>query len=242
VAPTHLTYLAILQEIAALGRKQINLIPHSAEKGRALENLVSNVLTQLLPKRFSLGTGFLVNADGAISNQQDIIIYDHVFNAPLLTHAVGIFPCECVYATIEVKTTLTNRGLSDTLKSIARLRHIARRKSYIAPNHSDMGSFLSIELDLAPRTYVIAARKTGLGSTMQKTQAKIEGLSGQQRSHLHGLCILEQDWFFAQKPHTHPASVTAIKGNSLANLYRAIIEQTASYPIYPGELGRYFTG
>ena len=109
------------------------IISHRGEKGRVVEGVVSSALRDILPRRFSLGTGFAINASGAISNQIDVVVYDHEQNAPLILHGgVGLFPIECVYAAVEVKSDLTRSGVKSAATAIGRLRKIAESKTYVS--------------------------------------------------------------------------------------------------------------
>ncbi|OCT16856.1 hypothetical protein A8709_00640 [Paenibacillus pectinilyticus] len=50
-------------------------LSHNGEKGRETEGILTNFLKTLVPNKFDLGTGFVVN-DNSISSQVDIIVYD----------------------------------------------------------------------------------------------------------------------------------------------------------------------
>jgi len=57
-----------------------SLVQHKAEKGRIVEGVVKSALSTILPKRFSIGTGFAITSSGKTSSQLDIIIYDGLNN------------------------------------------------------------------------------------------------------------------------------------------------------------------
>ncbi len=78
-------------------------ISHAGEKGRALEADVQKLIRSFLPAEYGLSTGFIVSRtpDGnvEISKQLDIIIYDALRAAPLMTIGTSdVFPIEAVYA------------------------------------------------------------------------------------------------------------------------------------------------
>lgn len=82
-------------------------IPHPGEKGGLRERRVTEFLLKYLPRRYALGTGHIIDRHGKISNQTDIVIYDALNGLSLpCDKDYSLFPCECVYATIEVKTEL----------------------------------------------------------------------------------------------------------------------------------------
>lgn len=87
-------------------------IVHAGEKGRALEADARRIIRGVLPPEYGLGTGFVASTDatGAVvlSKQLDIIIYDALRSAPLMS--VGtceVYPIEAVYGYVEVKASLT---------------------------------------------------------------------------------------------------------------------------------------
>ena len=61
------------------------VLTHFGERGRNDEELVRHFLKQILPKRFSIGTEFIVSSDlkKGPSNQIDIIICDQFWNSPI---------------------------------------------------------------------------------------------------------------------------------------------------------------
>ncbi len=129
----HFTYLSTLKLIAEQSRRELNLLmPHRGELGRITEEIIKGVLERTLPKRFSIGTGVIINSNGEVSAQTDIVIYDNFFNSPLLTdYGARVFPVECVYATIEVKSVLNLRDLKKSISDIMLLRKIGSSKKYI---------------------------------------------------------------------------------------------------------------
>ena len=85
-APRHISYMAALQHLADQSQRELaQLMPHYGERGRIAEEIIKNVLTRTLPKRFSIGTGVIFSADGQVSSQTDIVIYDNFHNSPLLS-------------------------------------------------------------------------------------------------------------------------------------------------------------
>src|SRR4051812_33055578 len=75
------------------------LVPHAGEQGRARENIIKDFLSAYLPAKFDVGSGFVFDASGAVSDQLDIVIADSTV-APRIEVAGGIrfYPCESVVA------------------------------------------------------------------------------------------------------------------------------------------------
>lgn len=83
-------------------------LPHPGEKGGIRERRVADFLSGVLPRRLAIGSGHIVNKREDISDQTDIVIYDAIDGVALpIDRYYSLFPCESVYATIEVKSKLT---------------------------------------------------------------------------------------------------------------------------------------
>jgi hypothetical protein len=84
-----------------------SLIKHKGEKGRILESVVKSALCTMLPRRFSLGSGFAITSSGKSSQQLDLVIYDTLDNSPITFEGgIWLFPIECIYGFVEVKSIL----------------------------------------------------------------------------------------------------------------------------------------
>lgn len=98
-----------LQNYEALAKR---LVKHHGEKGRIVESVVKSALRSILPGRFSIGTGFAITASGRTSSQLDLVVYDGFFNTPIILEGgIGLFPIECVYGFIEVKSVLDGEAI-----------------------------------------------------------------------------------------------------------------------------------
>ena len=82
-------------------------LDHKLTKGELRELFISNILAQFLTNQFGIGSGIIVNQAGKQSNQTDIIIYDNrIIPSFIREKHIGVYPAECVIATIEVKSNL----------------------------------------------------------------------------------------------------------------------------------------
>ena len=100
--------------------RELSTVPHRALKGQQAENLVRTFLAGHLPKRFDVGSGFIIDPDNSISTQSDVIIYD-AYNCPVyrVSDDAAIFPSENVAAVVDVKARLDKKKLSEAFKNIA---------------------------------------------------------------------------------------------------------------------------
>jgi hypothetical protein len=92
-----------------------NFIKHGTLIGDAREAMIHEVLEQVLPSIYEIGTGQVIDAAGNCSKQMDIIIARKDF--PVLRFAGGSaqYLVESVLATIEVKSKLHKKGLIEAL-------------------------------------------------------------------------------------------------------------------------------
>jgi len=90
------------------------VIEHNLEYGLGAENIFRELLREVLPLKYGIGKGKIININGNLSSHQDVIIYDRM-NYPTLfidENKNLILPLESVYFVIEIKVK-TN---SDVLK------------------------------------------------------------------------------------------------------------------------------
>ena len=76
---------------------------HKGAAGDNREDLVVKFLADHLPKRFGVRHGFAISLDDGVSKQADVLVVDHLNNAPLHpTASHELWPVEAVYALVEV--------------------------------------------------------------------------------------------------------------------------------------------
>lgn len=202
-------------------------ISHPGERGRLAELILSEWLRTILPNKYSIGTGFIAAIDNnqklQLSSQQDIIIYDNHHCTPLWkTEIGGLYPIESVYATIEVKTTLTkgakptkkrgkdsytpHKGLYKCFSDIKRIRELAQYKSYLElDKNQSIATFRTLQSSSAPRSYIVAYNideKIETLDKLKKTVKSIIDTGAEYDTHYHGITILNKnkDWF-VRRPH-----------------------------------------
>lgn len=107
-------------------------LPHQGEKGGIRERRVADFLSSILPQKYGIGTGHIISPkEPFISYQTDIVIYDALNGIALpVDDYYSLFPCECVYAAIEVKSELNasdgekgpSGSIYECVESITRLK------------------------------------------------------------------------------------------------------------------------
>lgn len=100
---------------------------HSLHKGTPREAFIKEFLESHLPQNISIGTGEIIDSNskpGYQRNQYDIILYRN--NYPKLDFGGGIsgFLIESVIATVEVKSTLTEKDMLQSIKAAANAKSL----------------------------------------------------------------------------------------------------------------------
>ena len=107
-------------------------IDHPGSKGDSSENEWINWLTKYLPKRYKVDKAFVVDHEGFISEQIDVVIYDRQYS-PFVFHHNGIIyiPAESVYAVFEVKQELDKGNIEYAAGKIECVRELTRTSAPI---------------------------------------------------------------------------------------------------------------
>jgi hypothetical protein len=221
-----------------------DLVKHHGEKGRIIENVVKSALRGILPGRFSIGTGFAINALGHISRQLDIVIYDGHFNSPIvLEGGIGIFPIECVYAFIEVKSLLNGQEIEKFTETVRDVRDLASDKRYVTYGTRDDGKGNEVvdekelKSTLPPRSFLFALKSdyANIGSVEVALRKYIE----RNLAHVHGLAVLDEDWFIAQQAFRHPSEFVCIDDGALRAFCASVLKSIQSVEMRPASMTRY---
>jgi hypothetical protein len=96
------------------------VVPHRGLRGDEVARLIRDFLNERLPKRFTAGSGFIIDRDDAVSKQTDVVIYD-ALNCPVYraSEEAAIIPNENVAAVVEVKSSLDKEKLLEAAENIA---------------------------------------------------------------------------------------------------------------------------
>jgi len=108
-------------------RKRGKIIDHNLEYGLGTENVVRTLIREMLPFKFGVGKGKIVNCHGITTRHLDLIIYDQI-NYPTLfldEHRNQILPIESVYSVIEIKSRTTASLLKDAFENLASVATVA---------------------------------------------------------------------------------------------------------------------
>ena len=101
---------------------------HTYSKGYYIEEIVREFLRKYLPPSLGVTRGFVVDVDGNISNELDIIIFNQ--NKTPMFYSSGdsrVIPIETVIGVIEVKKNLWGEDLKSIFKNIEELNKLKKK-------------------------------------------------------------------------------------------------------------------
>lgn len=102
------------------------------DRGTRRERIVEEFVRPFLAPCYGLASGEVFDAIGNGSRQIDVLVFDSTFSAPLLLDEktnLGVFPCESVYACIEVKSDLSSDEIQTAVDNIASVKGLKREPS-----------------------------------------------------------------------------------------------------------------
>lgn len=102
-------------------------VKHNPSDGRFREDLVKTVL-DVIPQRYKVKNGFIIDSEGNLSDEMDLIIYDDVYVPHFFMETYSLIPIESVVAVIQVKTTLTGKELKSSIKNLDSIDRLKPKK------------------------------------------------------------------------------------------------------------------
>ena len=114
--------------------KSRRALNHSGLKGTANEEIVKSFLRQYLPRNLEISSGTIVDSNGGVSRQLDIIIHDSAKTPVFYQSAdIRVIPVECTYAVIEVKSYLDKKELKKSFDNMQSAKNL-EKKAFFASN------------------------------------------------------------------------------------------------------------
>lgn len=106
---------------------KIDEIYHPTAKGDEAELNWKGLLKTYLPERYSVDGGFVIDHEGNLSEQIDIIIYDRHFT-PFIFRGenVAYIPAEGVYAVFEIKPQFSKENFDYAVKKLKSVQDLKR--------------------------------------------------------------------------------------------------------------------
>lgn len=135
-------------------------IPHPTAKGDTSEVNWLGMLDKHLPSRYQAKKAFVLEADGNLSEQIDVVVFDRHY-CPLLFNQDGALyvPAESVYAVFEVKQALNKGYIEYAGEKVASVRKLRRTSTTIPhaggmyppkPPFNILAGILALDSDWSP--------------------------------------------------------------------------------------------
>jgi hypothetical protein len=198
------------------------VISHSGERGMAREEILRQYLREIVPSGYEVSTGFVIDAAGGQSKQQDLIIVRRDYHPHFKIGAAHFFPVEAVSAVVEVKSTLnaaTIKQAIENARSVKELDRTAGGRNYIpAPDGSQYLRATRNHDNHLVQAFIVAARSEPRAVSAAKSVQ--EAMNGHGReTWINGVAVA-QDWYLTYdvpkgEPRTFPFVGSGIR------LYRA---------------------
>ncbi|MEK7099380.1 MAG: DUF6602 domain-containing protein [Patescibacteria group bacterium] len=109
---------------------------HDGTLGDSTEDSWIELLQQYLPTRYRVAKAFAVDYLGNTTDQLDCLIYDAHFTPVLFGRDRHLYvPAEAVYATFEIKQTISAKHLNAAADKVASLRALKRTSAPLESSH-----------------------------------------------------------------------------------------------------------
>jgi hypothetical protein len=220
---------------------------HLGGQAPAGDAALRQVVRDLLPGRFGVGAGFVASVEQGklvLSAPQDIVVYDRMHNAPLLTTPDwSLFPIEMVYATVDVRETLKNGAAKDResvaalAENVKTLRDMSRAKSYIHPSHAHdehgnpVPSLLTWSDDTPPRHFLFLHRFRS-NQVERFKEAVIQARKDNRDFFYNGIFAANRNWFAACRAYRDPAQVHIDAGEAWVTFLSHLALSIESIPAH----------
>jgi hypothetical protein len=150
-----------------------------------------------------------------------------------------------VYAFVEVKSLLNGEEIEKFTKAVRTVRDLASEKRYVVYGERDDGKGHKVVAEgqvasnLPPRSFLIAINSDY--ANIDNVEAALKKYTEINGAHIHGVAVLENDWFIAQQATFGKPSEFALKdGGALATFCVGVLACIQSMNMAPASMSRYF--
>lgn len=204
-------------------------VTHPGARGEAAEEDWLRMLKDHLPYRYQANRAFVIDSQGACSEQIDIVIYDRQYSPFLFNQANQRYvPAESVYAVLEVKQDLNRDHIlyaGDKAASVRRLH----RTSAPVPHVEGMAKPRSLPPIVAGILTYQSSWTPPFGDPLRQALSE---LAMEQRLSIG--CVLVHGTFEARYPERSGVDLTAIDGpRSLVQLLMRLLKQLQALATAP---------
>lgn len=208
----------VFNEVAAQMRSDLkkarNAVPHAATKGASAEDTFRTFLRDYLPRSLDVSSGFLVDVEGNVSSQLDVIISDAAKTPVFFKSGENrVIPVECAYAVIEVKSKLNAKELEGSFKNMLSVRKLKKSAYYRETGDIVLHSvsLYGQECEIWPTNYfVFAFDSTDLTKLRDKLEAMHLQHSLPESSRVDCVCVLDKGVILNYMEHNDTFTVSAL--------------------------------
>jgi len=223
---------------------------HMPTRGTAREGVLEEFLSQgRLPPKYGLGAGEVVGRVRDVSRQCDLIVYDKMDGLSLLYNKHSqIYPIDCVYGIIEVKSRLSKSELIDSLDKIKAFKKMS-------PS-GGIAEYLGAGFNVVrarPKPFGIVFAYALDRNSLDSLYENLKEWESENPANLwpNYVCVLGEGCMYHQHAfetcidsekitvESIPVSIK-FKGDSLFKFYCALHDMCARMRLSPVELSSYF--
>lgn len=180
---------------------------HRGEQGLRNEQVLIDYLREQLPPKYGVGRGEVVDSQGGVARQCDVVIYD-ALHAPMLQGRgpSRVFPAECVYAVIELKPLLNTETLGKAIEVV----HSAKRldRSATVPYHEGHRCYGAGAVNPPMFGAIFAVKRANLDRVVVP-QLVEDCVSNPPTGRVDCVCVLDQALFYYFEPDPHGTELDA---------------------------------
>ena len=204
-------------------------VTHPGARGEASEEDWLRVLKDHLPQRYQADRAFVIDSNGACSEQIDIVVYDRQYSPFLYNQASQRYvPAESVYGVLEVKQDLNREHVLYAGEKAASVRRLHRISAQIP--HAG-GSY-----DPRPLPRIVAGLVTYQSSWNPAFGGPLRDALGEldPEGQLDVGCALVHGAFEAAYRTGHPVNVTVAEGpRTLVQFLMRLLKQLQTLATAP---------
>jgi len=187
-----------------------NSILHPGTKGDSLENVWIDWLKKYLPNRYCVDKAIVIDSDGKLSDQIDLVIYDQQYTPFVFTqNGVHYIPAEGVYAVFEVKPDLQG-SVSSSGESISYIEYAGRKIESVRRLKRTSTSIIDRGMirDPRPLTKIVGGILTSVNSYLKNETIKnhLKTLNGLKSIDMG--CCVEFGSFYVDYEGKEDANIT----------------------------------
>lgn len=120
-------FFALQSDLAANLETSRKAITHPGAKGSAIEKGWRKMLGNYLPWRYCVSKAFVIDSNGNLSHEIDLVIHDRQYSPLLFKHEGALYvPAESVYGVFEIRPVLNARNVEYARDKAASVRRLER--------------------------------------------------------------------------------------------------------------------